>query len=106
MDQDRSPREQKLSLDERIAAFDLSKLSLAGWLLSLSTLVIFAIAVSIVAVFGDTAGVNPNQNGKGTMKLIAYAMMFVAVAWFVVGKFLLQAAGISIIRGEPPRNRG
>jgi hypothetical protein len=82
-------------------SFDLSALNFLGWLLFLSTLLPLVVGVVMIVQSGSMNNQPGGNNGsRGTQKLYAALVLVVMVAWFHLGKFLLNLAGISIYRAS------
>ena len=82
--------------------FDLSKLTLVGWLVFFTTGAIimtgiFMMVFSAQAATGTAGAVAETRGGK---KIMAYIALGVGVAFFLAGKFGLGNIGFPMFRSE------
>jgi hypothetical protein len=98
-----SKNEKQHSEDWRsqLAGFDLGRLSLAGWILSLLSLIVFLIIAGIGASYLESNGIK--QASERQMKVFAIVGMGVAAAFFLLGKWILEQCNISIVKKNRSR---
>jgi hypothetical protein len=76
--------------------FDLSRLTLAGWCLSLLSVIVFFIGAGIGASYLESTGVK--QASKGQMKVIVIPVLAITVAFFYLGKWVLDKTNVDIYK--------
>ena len=91
---------------EDIGTFDLSRLTLVGWLVFVVSLAAGLTAAILVgfhwaAAFPPQPGNNPRRSGP-----VAIAGIGGAVGFFFAAKFLLHAAGVNMMRPKPVHSAG
>ncbi|HUE73592.1 MAG TPA: hypothetical protein VMP01_22130 [Pirellulaceae bacterium] len=77
--------------------FDLGKLTVVGWLVLLATAGIFLAGAYMVAV--TPGGQEAVDASRGSRRMIAYVLMGVAAAFFVVCRLVLGKIGLPMFRG-------
>jgi hypothetical protein len=76
--------------------FDLSRLTLAGWGLSLLSVVVFFIGAGIGASYLESAGIK--QASRGEMKVIVIPVLAITIAFFYLGKWALEKISVNILK--------
>jgi cation transport ATPase len=71
-----------------LGGFDLGRLNLAGWILSLLSLIVFFIITGVGASYLENNGIK--QASKGQMKVFTIVGMGVAAAFFLLLKWILE----------------
>jgi hypothetical protein len=91
-------RNRQVSSDwrDRLADFDLGRLTAAGWILSLLSVVAFLIVAGIGISSLESAGVK--QASRGQSKILGLFGLAVAVTFFMTGKAILDRLKIDIFR--------
>jgi hypothetical protein len=95
-----SKKENKQVSDDwysNLQNFDLSRLTLAGWSLSLLSFIVFLIGSSLIFSNLENAGVN--KFSRGEIKLVAIPILAATVAFFYLGKWALKKVNIDIYKG-------
>jgi hypothetical protein len=76
--------------------FDLSRLTLAGWSLSLLSFIVFLIGSSIIFSNLENAGVN--KPSRGEVKMVAIPILAVTIAFFYSGRWALKKVNVDIYK--------
>jgi hypothetical protein len=91
-------------LDDRLEEatnFDLSRLTVVGWLLSLTTTALF---IGLAIWFASTAMGPGGRISKGEAKLYGFGGLVVFAGFFVGCRWILESIGIRIVRPLPQKN--
>jgi uncharacterized protein (DUF486 family) len=76
--------------------FDLSRLTLAGWGISLLSVIVFLMGAGIGASYLESAGIK--QASRGEMRVIVIPVLAVTIAFFYLGKWTLEKVNIDIYK--------
>ena len=84
---------------DKIANFDVAKLTLAGWLLFLATAAMFLAACFLLAFHGKEVADAALKN-RLSQRVLGISMMAVAVLFFVAARKLMEWLGVTIYRDD------
>jgi uncharacterized ion transporter superfamily protein YfcC len=76
--------------------FDLGRLTLAGWVLSLLSLIVFLTVVGIATSSLEDAGVK--QASRGDIKVLGTISLGITVAFFLASKWTLEKFNINLFK--------
>jgi uncharacterized membrane protein YtjA (UPF0391 family) len=84
------------NLRSDFANFELNRLTLAGWILSLLSACVFLIGAGIAGSSLENAGVK--QASRGEVKVLGFINLVVVVVFFLSGKWMLKKFDIKIFK--------
>lgn len=93
------------SFDDRLEAatnFDLSRLTVVGWLLSLVTVALF---LGLAFWFAANSMGPEGRLSKGEVKLYGFVGVAVFAGFFLGCRWILEAIGIQVVRPLPPKKQ-
>ena len=93
------------SLDDRLEEatnFDLSRLTLVGWLLSLVTVGLF---IGLAIWFASNSMTPDSRLSKGETKLYGFIGIAVFAGFFLGCRWILESIGLQVVRPLPPKKQ-